>query len=206
MRPAVGIAVPDGERWNHNIEYFPVVEAAVPAGSRRALDVGCGEGFFTRRLAALVPEVVGLDRDAAAVAQARQQGGGARYVRGDLLRAPFPPGSFDLVATVTTVHQVGTAPGLAAMADLVRPGGTVAAIGVARSRYPRDGARDLAAAVGTRLKPRRAHLWETPAPKVWPPDEDFRQVRRAVERALPGAAFRRHLLWRWSATWTKPRV
>jgi hypothetical protein len=30
-------------RWNHNIHYHRLVLAAVPPGSRTALDVGCGE-------------------------------------------------------------------------------------------------------------------------------------------------------------------
>jgi 2-polyprenyl-3-methyl-5-hydroxy-6-metoxy-1,4-benzoquinol methylase len=50
-----------GRRWNHNIHYYPLVLAAVPAGCRRALDVGCGEGQLTRELAVRVPEVVGID-------------------------------------------------------------------------------------------------------------------------------------------------
>ncbi len=202
---ATGIDVPDGARWNNNIEHYRVVLGALAPGARRVLDVGCGEGMLVRRLAAAVPDAVGLDRDAASLDQARAQGGGGRYVLGDLLAPPFSPGSFDAVTSVTTLHHVGTGPALAAMAALVRPGGVVAAVGVARSRYPRDLPRDAVAAVAVRLEPRRwRNLWETPAPKVWPPDDDFRATHRAVEATLPGARFRRHLCWRWSVTWRKP--
>lgn len=209
LRETSSLALADGRRWNHNIEYFPVVVGALPAGARRALDVGCGDGILCRRLAVAVPTVVGLDRDPASIDAARQQGGGPGYAVGDLLAPPFEPESFDLVAAVTALHHVGTARGLAAMRDLVRPGGTLAAIGVARARYPADLPRDLAAAAGTRAhqmakRGRGRHLWATPAPTVWPPDEDFRQTRQEVERMLPGAVFRRRLLWRWSVTWTKP--
>lgn len=202
---ATSIDVPDGDRWNNNIQLYGVVLDALPPGARRVLDAGCGEGTLVRRLAAAVPEAVGLDRDAASLDQARAQGGGGRYVLGDLLAPPFPPGSFDAVSTVTTLHHVGTGPGLAAMAALVRPGGVLAAVGVARARYPRDLPRDAAASVAVRLRRERwRNLWETPAPKVWPPDDDFRTTRRVVEAALPGARFRRHLCWRWSVTWRKP--
>jgi SAM-dependent methyltransferase len=204
-----GIGLADRHRWNHNIEYFPVVLDALPTGARRVLDVGCGEGILCRRLAATVPTVVGLDVDPASLEAARRQGGGPTYVLGDLLAPPFEPESFDLVAAVTALHHMGTARGLLAMRDLVRPGGTVAAVGVARPRFPTDLPREVAAAVGTRAYQLAnwgcgRRLWGTPAPTVWPPDEDFPQTRQEIERTLPGARFRRRLLWRWSATWTKP--
>jgi hypothetical protein len=31
-----------------------------------------------------------------------------------------------------------------------------------------------------------------------------RQVRRMAAEALPGARYRRHVLWRYSLIWTKP--
>jgi SAM-dependent methyltransferase len=204
-----GVGLADRHRWNHNIEYFPVVLGALPAGAQRALDAGCGEGILSRRLAAIVPDVVGLDRDPGSIDAARQQGGGPTYVLGDLLAPPFEPETFDLVAAVTALHHMGTAPGLAAMRALVRPGGVLAAVGVARPRLPADIPRELAAAAGTRARQlanwrQGRRLWGTPAPTVWPPDEDVHQTRTAVERELPGARFRRRLLWRWSVTWTKP--
>jgi hypothetical protein len=41
---------------------------------------------------------------------------------------------------------------------------------------------------------------------VWPPPETFASARRIAECALPGVSFRRHLLWRYSLRWTKPRA
>ena len=74
------------------------------------------------------------------------------------------------------------------MRDLVHPGGALVAVGVARARYPADIPRDVAASLGTRAHQlanwrRGRRLWGTPAPKVWPPDDDFRETRAAVERA-----------------------
>lgn len=38
------------ERWNHNLHYHSVILNAVPDGTTRALDVGCGEGTLARQL------------------------------------------------------------------------------------------------------------------------------------------------------------
>jgi hypothetical protein len=36
------------------------------------------------------------------------------------------------------------------------------------------------------------------------PDMTWAQVRKTAARLLPGARYRRHLLWRYSLVWTKP--
>jgi hypothetical protein len=46
--------------------------------------------------------------------------------------------------------------------------------------------------------------WEHPSPIVWPPPMTFPEMRAIAARVLPGARLRRHLLWRYSITWTKP--
>ncbi|HUF34145.1 MAG TPA: hypothetical protein VMN58_13150 [Acidimicrobiales bacterium] len=92
------------------------------------------------------------------------------------------------------------------MRDLLRPGGTLAVLGLARSRYPTDLAHDAAGAVATRIlkRGRGRTYWDTPAPMVWPPPLTFAETRTVVRAVLPGARYRRHVLWRWSVVWTKP--
>lgn len=192
------------DRWNHNIHLHRVVLDAVPHGARRALDIGCGEGMLTCELAERVPEVVGIDLDEPSLALARQQGGTPTYVHGDVLTHPFEPGSFDLVASIATLHHLDARTGLRRMAELTRPGGVVAVVGLARSRLPRDLLWEVAGAVATRAHKLRKGYWEHSAPTVWPPPETYDGMRQIVAAELPGAAFRRHVLWRWWATWRKP--
>jgi SAM-dependent methyltransferase len=138
--------VPGGGPWNHSLHYHRLVLGQVPAGCRRALDVGCGEGQLARALADRVPAVVELDRDAPTLDRARRAGGpgGLAYVLGDLLDAPFPPGSFDLVASIATLHHGDTGTGLRRLRDLVRPGGRLVVVGLARSRSLADVPYDVA--------------------------------------------------------------
>ncbi|MCZ2828052.1 class I SAM-dependent methyltransferase [Modestobacter sp. VKM Ac-2986] len=197
--------VADHLRWDHDIAYHPVVLAAVPRPCARALDVGCGEGQLTRALRSRVDHVVGLDRDEAGVAAARAQGGrGTDHVVGDLLDPPFAPGTFDLVTSMATLHHVDARAGLTAMAALVRPGGVLVVVGLARSRLPHDVLWEGAGVVAHQLHRLRTPVWEHPSPRVWPPPETHAGMRALATGLLPGLRWRRHLLWRWSLVWRKP--
>lgn len=198
--------VPVAERWNHNIHHHRVVVEALPPGCRRVLDLGCGEGLLALELSRHADRVVGLDRDEPTLALARRHAAARNvdHVLGDILDHPFRPGSFDAVAAIVVLHHVGLAAGLERMVELVRPGGRVVVVGMGATRSPVDAAYDLAGAVATRLHKRTRTYWETAAPKVWPIPHSHGDARRTVRRLLPGARYRRHVLWRWSAVWTKP--
>lgn len=193
----------DEDRWSHNIHLHRVVLDAVPSGAGTALDVGCGEGVLSRALRAHVPDVVGLDPHRPSIDLAREQDREIQYVVGDVLAAPFAPACFDLVASVAVLHHTDTEAALRRMAELVRPGGRIAVVGLARVGV-RDLPYEAAGFVTTRWLSRGREQWHTPAPMVWPPPLTYGQTRRAVRRALPGARWRRHLLFRWSAVWERP--
>lgn len=196
------------DRWNHNIHYYPLILAEAAPNCALALDVGCGEGILTRQLRSVAKRVVGIDRDPASIEAARAHGGeGIEYILGDFFEYDFEPGSFDLVASVATLHHMDAEAALRRMADLVRPGGVVAVVGLARSSNLSDFAYDIAGAVATRFHKYvlRKRYWEHNAPKVWPPPLTYTQMRDLAARVLPGARFRRHLLWRYSVIWTRPR-
>jgi SAM-dependent methyltransferase len=197
------LAVPT--RWNHNIQYQSVVLGAVPDRCDRALDVGCGEGQLTRALLPFAKHVVGLDVDEASIQHARVQAPtNVDYLVGDVLSYPLLPASFDLVTSVATLHHMAAAAGLSRMADLLRPGGVLVVIGCAQSCLPADLPYELAAVLGHRLHGLTKPVWEHPSPQVWPPPETYTRMRRLATDLLPGARFRRRLLWRYSLVWTKP--
>jgi 2-polyprenyl-3-methyl-5-hydroxy-6-metoxy-1,4-benzoquinol methylase len=197
--------VPDAARWNHNIHYHRLILAAVPADAQRVLDVGCGEGMLTRRLRRLVPCVVGIDADPGGIELARQQDpdGQIDYQCGDFLTCALPSESFDAVTCVAALHHMPPAAALTGMARLLRPGGVLIVVGCARTRLPADLPWELAAALTHRLRPTRTE-WRQPGPTRWPPAHTYAQLRRLAVRLLPGARYRRRLLWRYTLTWTKP--
>lgn len=195
---------PHADAWNHNIHYHRVVLEAVPAGARRALDVGCGEGKLARDLRAVVPEVVAIDQDAPTLERARQVGGDIEYVVGDVLTHDLEPASFDLVASIATLHHLDAEAGLRRLGELVRPGGTLVVVGLARSQYPCDAVPDLAGAVATRVHKVTKTYQEVDAPMVWPPPLTYAETRALAVEVLPGVTYRRHVLFRYSLTWVRP--
>jgi 2-polyprenyl-3-methyl-5-hydroxy-6-metoxy-1,4-benzoquinol methylase len=198
--------VADDDRWNHNIQYHPVLLDLVPPGAARALDVGCGDGMLSRRLAPLVDQVTGIDLDQPSIDVARRETAATNveYVVGDILTYPFDPESFDVVVCVMALHHLDTTEGLERLASLVRPPGVLGVIGAGRMQLPHDIPYELAGAVGTRLHKLTKTLWEQPSPMVWPPPDTFRQTKRTSAALLPGSDYRHRALWRYTLTWTKP--
>lgn len=107
--PADAFAMPqhwDPARYIANARFVaelgaPVVELLAPVPGERILDLGCGDGFLTRKLADLGCSVVGIDASADQVEAARKLGLDARVA--DAQRLPFD-GEFDAVFSNATLH------------------------------------------------------------------------------------------------------
>lgn len=193
-------------RWNVNIHHHRVVLDAVPEGAQVALDVGCGEGMLTLQLAERVPQVVGIDPDGPSIQAARRHPvEGVRFLEENVLTAELALGSFDFVGSVAALHHMDEAGALARFADLLRPGGVMAIIGIARPRMPHDLPTQLARFVATSSHRLVGTYWDHSAPMVWPPPTTYPEIRAVAETLLPGVRCRRHLLGRYSLVWSKPR-
>jgi 2-polyprenyl-3-methyl-5-hydroxy-6-metoxy-1,4-benzoquinol methylase len=192
------------EPWNHNLHFYRLILDAIPPGCRRALDVGCGEGTLTRQLHHRVPAVVGIDRDPASIeaARAHPQADDIEYVQGDFLAAPFSPRSFDLIAAVASLHHMDAPAALARMSGLLAPGGVLVVVGLARSRYPADLPRDVLAAMANTCYRLTRSAWQPPV-SIRAPFALYPEMEEMAERVVPGARFRRHLLWRYSLIWQR---
>jgi protein-L-isoaspartate(D-aspartate) O-methyltransferase len=73
----------------------------------RVLDVGCGKGFLLYELTQVVPGLViaGLDVSAYAIAEAKEE---VRpfFCQGNANHLPWPDGTFDLVISINTLHNL----------------------------------------------------------------------------------------------------
>jgi SAM-dependent methyltransferase len=72
---------------------------------RAALDIGCGIGVLTDRVARTVPRVVGVDISPRAIEIAREISANATYAVTELPSGPLPDGPFDLVTLVDALEH-----------------------------------------------------------------------------------------------------
>lgn len=101
-----------------------------PVGSGSVLDVGCGTGEITQRLAAKYPRATfaGVDLEEQHLDRARIRcarfGSRVRFQNGDALSLPFPDAQFDLVVCRHVLQAIpDAARALAEMRRVLRPGG-----------------------------------------------------------------------------------
>jgi len=119
--------------------YSPQLEAVLTEeldldGTGRLLDAGCGPGILTVRLAHLFQEAVGLDPDAAMLAEGRRFAAerGIRNIRWVQARAEdlpaAAPGPYRLVTFGQSFHWTDEARVAEIVYDMLQPGGALALI------------------------------------------------------------------------------
>jgi ubiquinone/menaquinone biosynthesis C-methylase UbiE len=122
-------------RLNHVLVAWLGREAEVGPGST-VLEAGSGPGMASSLFAQRVRLSVALDRDAAALRQARVRDPRLPVVQADLAHLPLRPGTFDLVWSSSTLeHLDDNGPALDEMTRVTRPGGAVF-VGVPCARGP----------------------------------------------------------------------
>jgi SAM-dependent methyltransferase len=90
----------------------------------RVLELGCGTGEFTRRVAPSGAEVVALDISGDLLARARAKvGAQARFARGNAEVLPFRDGAFDVVYGCSILHHLAVEVALREVRRVLRPGG-----------------------------------------------------------------------------------
>lgn len=109
---------------------FDMISRAIPLGNGDVLDIGCGEGVMTRRLAGAGARVTGIEVEAPDVERAArasaEAGADLSFAVGRAEDLPFADGAFDAVVMLKSLHHVppplmGRA--LEEVARVLRPGG-----------------------------------------------------------------------------------
>jgi SAM-dependent methyltransferase len=194
-------------QYNHNEHYAGLLLRQVPSPCRSALDVGCGDGGFARRLSNQFSDaVMGIDKDRAMIECARSLSGDRtiRFVEADFLQYPFEE-SFDFISASASLHHMPFEQALVKMAALLHPGGVLAVLGLYREASLTDYTVALVAAPVNICYALR-HGWFSSGAPIKPPDMSLPEIRETVSSVLPGARLRRLLLWRYLLTWQKPQA
>lgn len=118
------------EQYRRCASYVPelgrgLIDVLDPVRGHRILDLGCGDGELTTRLAARGCRVIGVDRSAAFVAAARRRGVAARVADARCLAATgLAAGSFDGVFSNAVLHWIREpAPVITGVRRVLRTGG-----------------------------------------------------------------------------------
>lgn len=106
--------------WNLAADMLPLL---APAAGERILDLGCGTGQLTAKIAESGASVIGLDRSPEMIGQARQNYPGLEFRLGDGANFSFP-GEFDAVFSNAALHWIPEAENvIRSIASSLRPGG-----------------------------------------------------------------------------------
>ena len=184
--------------FSHNDFYHPFLLRQVPAGARRALDVGCGTGAFARLLATRVPRVDAVDRSAEMISAAAPAPG-VSFLRADVRDLDLA--GYDFISCIASIHHLPFRPTVSALRDALNPGGVLAILGL--SRYtPSHLGIDLIAFWPNKVQQLR-HALRTPAAgttraPVMDAQLSLAEIRAQAAPLLPGAVIRQHLYWRYS--------
>ena len=120
------------DRYDTRAAFVPrlgedLVALLAPRASERVLDLGCGTGVLTARIAASGAKVVGLDASDPMVEAARQREPALRFVVGDGQALSFAE-EFDAVFSNAALHWMPRAAAVAAgVARSLEPGGRLVA-------------------------------------------------------------------------------
>ena len=216
------LALLDDEGWTQNNDYHAFLLRYVPQACTNALEVGCGTGAFSRRLAQRVQHVKAIDLSSEMIRVARSRSSQLANIDfevADVMSCDFSAGHFDCIATIATLHHLPLRAALLKLIDALRPGGTLIVVDLFESEHNLlnlGGARDamlsaVASAVSVSLRflyngrlkppPEVRAAWEEHGKSDTYPTLD--QVRSLAAEIAPGAKVTRHLLWRYSLIWQK---
>lgn len=128
-----------------------IVDAILAAAPRRALDVGCGEGWLTRALAARGVVVVGIDASPPLIEAARTLGSGDYHALSyaDLIDDPaVVPGPFDAIVCNFALLGEDVVPVLRALRQRLAPDGRL----ILQTLHPFTAAGDAGYVDGWRVE------------------------------------------------------
>jgi SAM-dependent methyltransferase len=93
-----------------------------------ALEIGCGKGEFSRRLAERSERVLALDLSPEMIRIAREHSPRVSRIEfqiADVMKYDLPPEAFDCIATIATLHHLPLRAALLKMKAALKPGGVL---------------------------------------------------------------------------------
>ena len=201
--------------WNHNTHYHEYLLRHIPQRCEHVLEIGCGKGGFTRRVADRAKQISAIDLSPAMLRYAREDSAeyhNIEYRLADFIELPLLPESYDCIVTIATLHHIPLEHAVQKMRSSLKPGGVLAVLDLYQEEGTADALRGLLAAgvhrylsftrnPGYRISAEEQRLWDQHGEQESYPR--FPALREMCHRLLPGAILKKHLLWRYSLIWQK---
>lgn len=195
--------------------YHSFLVSLVPAEAAKVLDIGCGLGELTSKLAIVNREVTGVDLSPEMIIRARNRLAGnnaVSFLCGNFLEQDFGSSQFDCVISAATLHHMPQDVAIARMVELLRPGGRLVINDIRSDVGLLDHARTyfvLGQEGFVRLL-RTGKLRTSRAVRdAWTrhcATEKYltlAEVKEMASRLLPGATIYYHWLWRYTIIWDR---
>lgn len=192
-------------QYNHNKHYADLLLRQVHSDCQNALDIGCGDGSFARRLADRFDiSVTGIELSRAMIERAQAATGNPKvqFIETDFMQYDFHD-RFDFITATASLHHMPFEPALEKMVSLLRPGGVLAVLGCFRETSLTDTGVALVATPVNAFYALSRGRSASRAP-TRSADMSLREIHESVSSHLPNACLRRLLLWRYLLTWQKP--
>ncbi|HET6646381.1 MAG TPA: class I SAM-dependent methyltransferase [Pyrinomonadaceae bacterium] len=196
--------------------YYSFLVSLVPAEATKVLDIGCGLGELTSRLAIANREVTAVDLSPEMIMRARKKladNNAVLFLCGNFLEQDFGSNQFDCVISAATLHHMQQDVAIARMVELLRPGGRliindirsdVGLLDHARTYFVL-GQEGFGRLLRTgRLRPPRAVRDAWMRHCATEKYLSLAEVKEMASRLLPGAKIYYHWLWRYTIIWDRP--
>ena len=217
---------------NHNNHYHNFLLRYVPGNCEETLEIGCGSGLFSRRLAQRSQHVLALDLSPEMIRVARESSAkfpNIEFHVADVMTWNSPDAHFDCIATIATLHHLPLREAVLRMKAALKPGGVLLVLDLFGPQRLWHGhpARDfeslfeavwdtflnlIAMAVSGSL--RLIYVGRLKPPRevraAWTEHErhdtypTIKEVRQLCREILPGAQVRGISLWLYSIVYQKP--
>jgi len=209
----IALVSPDGSLQNNHYHNFLL--RRLPSNCDDALEIGCGKGEFSRRLAESSGRVLALDLSPEMIRIARahaEHPPNIEYQLADVMSYDLPPDHFDCIASIATLHHLPLREIILKMKAALKPEGVLLILDLFEPEGVVDALLNpLAVSVSVTLRlfhhgrllpsPEARAAWAThEAHDIYP---TMKEVRALCAETLPGARIRKHLLWRYSLIWKK---
>ena len=195
--------------WNHNNHFHNYLLRQLPKKVNRALDIGCGLGFFARKLAKRSELIEVLDVEKAILEEALDLNSAPNicYLQAEFLEADLSEGSYDAIVSIASLHHMDLETALAKMKVLLRPSGKLLILGLYRETTILDYLYSFISVFLNLIYlnwHRASIIPSTKTAPTLPAQLSIGQIKTVANTLIPGFRLQRHLFWRYSLFWQKP--